>query len=72
MRRYRPGDHVVFHFSRYELIRIQFRAGSGLPPAFEVLRVLPAGEDGQHSYQVRSAVEPYARVAKEYELAPVP
>ena len=70
MARYRPGDHVLCVFHRYDLIRLQLRTGSSLPPAFEVLRVLPAGDDGEHSYQVRCSAEPYSRVVKEHELAP--
>jgi hypothetical protein len=70
MPRYRPGDQVLFHFHRPDLIRLQFRTGSGLPPTFEVVRVLPLGEDGEPSYQVRCTTEPYARVVREHELAP--
>jgi hypothetical protein len=70
MPRFRPGDHVICHLYRYDLIRLQFRTGSGSMPAFEVVRVLPAGEDGEHSYLVRCPAEPYARVVKEHELAP--
>jgi hypothetical protein len=71
MPRYRPGDQVLFHFPRPELLRIQFRTGAGSPPAFQVVRVLPAGDDGEPSYQVQCALEPYARVVKEHELEPI-
>ena len=70
MPRYRPGDHVLFHFYRHDLIRLQIRTGSSWPPEFEVLRVLPAGHDREHAYEVRCQPEPYARVAKEHELPP--
>jgi hypothetical protein len=70
MPRYRLGDHVLFYLPRYDLIRLQRRVGLEAPPAFEVIRVLPAEHDGEHSYQVRCPSEPYARVAKEHELAP--
>jgi len=70
MPRYRPGDHVLVQFHRYELLRFQLRTGAGSPPPFEVIRVLPAGHDGEHSSQVRCPFEPHARVAKEHELAP--
>jgi hypothetical protein len=71
MPRYRPGDHVLFHLRRPALLQIQFRTGSASPPTFEVIRVLPAGDDGEPSYQVRCPSEAYARVAKEHELAPL-
>jgi hypothetical protein len=70
MPRYNPGDHVLFHFRRPDLVRLQFRTGSGLPPTFRVIRVLPAEHDGEPVYQVQGPLEPYARVAKEHELAP--
>ena len=70
MSRYRPGDHVLCHFYRYDLISLQLRTGSSSPPAFEIVRVLPAGDDGEHSYYVRCSFEPYSRVIKEHELAP--
>jgi hypothetical protein len=72
MPRYRPGDHVLFHLPRPDLMRLQFRTGSGLRPTFQVVRVLPVGHDGETSYQVQCPLEPYARVVKEHELAPVP
>jgi hypothetical protein len=72
MPRYQPGDHVLFHFRRPDLIQIQFRRGSASPPSFQVVRVLPLGHDGEPTYQVRCPAEPYARVAKEHELAPAP
>ena len=68
MPRYRPGDHVVVQFHRYEMIKLTIR--TGMLPAFEVVRLLPAGHDGEHSYQVQCSAEPYARVVKEHELAP--
>ena len=71
MPRYRPGEHVFCHFFRYDLIRLQLRLGSDGPPEFEVMRVLPAGNDGEHSYQVRCSAKAYSRVVKEHELAPV-
>ena len=71
MARYRPGDQVLFHFHRADLLRLQFRTGAGLQPRFQVVRVLPAGDDGEPSYQVQSQSEPYARVVREHELAPV-
>lgn len=71
MPRFRPGDHVVFHFPRPDLVRLQFRTGSGLLPTFQVLRVLPPGEDGEPGYHIQCPLEPYARVAKEHELTPV-
>ena len=71
MPRYRPGDHVLFHFHRPDLMRLQFRTGSGLPPTFQVVRVLPTGHDGEALYQVQCPSEPYGRVVKEHELAPV-
>jgi hypothetical protein len=70
MPRFRPGDNVLLQFRRPDLIRLQFRDGSGLPPTFQVLRVLPPGDDGEPGYHIRCASEPYARVAKEHELAP--
>ena len=70
MPRFRPGDHVLFQFRRPDLVRIQFRTGSGLPPTFEVVRVLPPSDDGEPGYQIRCPAEPYTRVAKEHELAP--
>jgi hypothetical protein len=70
MSRYRPGDHVLFQLSRYELIRFQKRLGSSALPAFKVLRVLPMGDDGEHSYHVQCPSEAYSRVAREHELAP--
>jgi hypothetical protein len=72
MPRYSPGDQVLFQFRRPDLIRFQFRTGSGLPPTFQVLRVLPTGSDGESSYQVQCPSELYARVAREHELAPAP
>jgi hypothetical protein len=50
------------------MIKLTIR--TGMLPAFEVVRVLPAGQDGEHSYQVQCSAEPYARVVKEHELAP--
>jgi hypothetical protein len=50
MPRYNPGDHVLFHFRRPDLVRLQFRTGSGLPPTFRVIRVLPAEHDGEPVY----------------------
>jgi hypothetical protein len=52
MPRYRPGDHVFFHFHRPELLKLQFRTGWSLPP-FQVVRVLPAGEGGEPTYEVQ-------------------
>ena len=40
MPRYRPGDHVIYHFRRPDLLKLQFRTGLSLPP-FKVMRVLP-------------------------------
>jgi hypothetical protein len=50
------------------MIKLTIRAG--MLPAFEVVRVLPASHDVEHSYQVQCSAEPYARVVKEHELAP--
>lgn len=71
MPRYRAGDQVLFRFDRYELLRLQSRTGCVQSPKFEVLRVLPPGEDGIPAYQVKCSLEPYGRVAKEHELSPV-
>jgi hypothetical protein len=68
MPRYRPGDHVIYHFRRPDLLKLQFRTGLSLPP-FKVMRVLP-GEDGEPAYQVQWPLEPYARIVREHELAP--
>ncbi len=70
MSRYRPGDHVLFQLSRYELMRLQKRTGSSALPAFKVVRILPIGDDGEYSYHVQCSSEAYARVAREHELAP--
>ena len=56
MPRYRPGDHVFYQFRRPELLKLQFRTGFSLPP-FQVVRVLPADEDGQFTYQVQCPLE---------------
>ena len=69
MPRYSPGDHVFFHLSRPELLKLQFRTGMSLPP-FRVVRVLPADGDGEPTYQVQCALESYARIVREHELAP--
>jgi hypothetical protein len=69
MPRYRPGDHVIYHFRRPDLLKLQFRTGLSLPP-FKVMRVLPAGEDGEPAHQVQWPLEPYARIVREHELAP--
>jgi hypothetical protein len=71
MPKFSLGDQVLYHFRRPDLIRIRFRTGSGLPLTFEVMRVLPADVTREHAYQVRSPLEPFARVVKEHELAPV-
>jgi hypothetical protein len=34
------------------------------------VRVLPADEDGQFTYQVQCPLEAYARIVREHELAP--
>jgi hypothetical protein len=67
MPRYRPGDHVIYHFR--DLLKLQFRTGLRLPP-FQIVRVLPAGEDGEPAYQVQWRLEPYARIVREHELTP--
>ena len=69
MPRYRPGDHVFFHFPRPELLKLQFRTGLSLP-SFQVVRVLPAGDDGEPTYRVQCPLEAYARIVREHELAP--
>jgi hypothetical protein len=69
MPRYRPGDHVIYQFRRPEFLKLQFRSGSSLP-LFQVVRVLPADEDGQFTYQVQCPLEAYARIVREHELAP--
>ena len=69
MPRYRPGDHVFYQFRRPELLKLQFRTGFSLPP-LQVVRVLPADEDGQFTYQVKCPLEAYARIVREHELAP--
>ena len=69
MPRYRPGDHVIYQFRRPELLKLQFRTGLSLP-LFQVVRVLPAGEDGEPTYQVQCRRESYARIVREHELAP--
>jgi hypothetical protein len=71
MPRYRPGDQVRLQFRRSDLLQIQSRMRSSSPPTFQVLRLLPSGDDGEPSYQVRCSSEPYARVAKEHELSPL-
>src|SRR5215207_5854131 len=38
MPRYRPGDHVFFHFPCPDLLKLQFRTGLSLP-SFQVVRV---------------------------------
>jgi hypothetical protein len=68
MPRFRPGDQVLFQFRRPDLVRLQFRTGSGLPPVFQVLRVLPMGDDGEPAYHVQCPTEPHGRVVKEHEL----
>jgi hypothetical protein len=69
MPRYRPGDHVFFHFPRPELLKLQFRTGLSLP-SFQVVRVLPADDGGEPTYQVQCPLEAYARIVREHELAP--
>ena len=71
MPRYQAGDRVLFRFDRYDLLRLQSKTGCPQSPTFEVLRVLPAGEDGIPAYQVKCPLEPYGRVVKEHELSPV-
>jgi hypothetical protein len=71
MQRYQPGDHVRFHLNRHELIRFQLRTGSRSLPAYQILRVFPATQDGIYAYEVQCSSEPYSRVAREHELAPI-
>ena len=69
MPRYRPGDHVIYQFRRPEFLKLQFRTGFSMPP-LQVVRVLPAGEDGEPTYQVQCPLEAHARIVREHELAP--
>jgi hypothetical protein len=41
------------------------------PGPFEVVSVLPTGEDNSSSYRVKSKAEPFARVARETDLVTV-
>ncbi len=38
---------------------------------YEIVSVLPAGEDNSSSYRVKSKAEPFARVARETDLVAV-
>jgi hypothetical protein len=38
---------------------------------YEVIKILPADDAPQQTYRIRSQVEPFERVAKEYELVAV-
>jgi hypothetical protein len=60
--KFKPGDLVQFH-RRFD----DRRSASGV---YTVVRSLPAGEDGQVQYQVKSEQEPYARIAFEHQLFP--
>jgi hypothetical protein len=38
--------------------------------SYKVVRALPAAEDGERCYRIKSPNEPHERVAKESEMAP--
>lgn len=58
-------------FSAGQMVRlaptIRNRGGSA---SYKVVRALPAAEDGERCYRIKSASEPHERVAKESEIAP--
>jgi hypothetical protein len=41
------------------------------PGLYQITKRLPAGEDGEFRYQIRSTLEEYDRVARESELVRV-
>jgi hypothetical protein len=62
--KFKPGDLVQFQYGFAHP-----RSASGL---YTVVRALPAGDDGQRTYQVKSPDEPHARIAREHQLSPAP
>jgi hypothetical protein len=60
--KFKPGDLVQFH-RRFD----DRRSASGV---YTVVRSLPAGEDEQVQYQVKSEQEPHARIALEHHIFP--
>jgi hypothetical protein len=62
--KFKPGDLVKFEYGFAHP-----RSASGL---YSVVRALPAGADGQRTYQVKSPDEPHARIAMEHQLSPAP
>jgi hypothetical protein len=62
--RLKIGQLVYYHpknaaWSRHE----------GLPWPYQIIRLLPATEDGEFQYEIRSTLEEHDRVARESELA---
>jgi hypothetical protein len=63
--KFRIGQLVYFHPKRTERSQVHAVAGPS-----QILRRLPAAEDGEFHYEIRSAVEDHNRVARESELTP--
>jgi hypothetical protein len=56
-----------------ELVDFDNRTAAARKPTgpYAVTRILPVEDGGQPSYRVKSATEPFERIAKEYEIVAV-
>jgi hypothetical protein len=63
--KFRIGQLVYFHPKRTGRSQVNAAAGP-----YQIVQRLPAAEDGEFHYEIRSAVEDHNRVARESELTP--
>ena len=61
--KFRIGQLVYFHPKRTGRSQVDAAAGP-----YQIVKRLPAAEDGEFHYEIRSAVEDHSRVARESEL----
>ena len=62
--KFRIGQLVYFHPKGTGRSQVDAAAGP-----YQITRRLPAADDGEFQYEIRSAVEDHNRVARESELA---
>jgi hypothetical protein len=62
--KFKIGQLVHYHPKKTARFRHE-----GLPWLYQITRLLPAIEDGEFQYEIRSTLEEHDRVARESELA---
>jgi hypothetical protein len=63
-------DSMSYKFSAGQMVRLAptLRNRGAASASYKVVRPLPAAEDGERCYRIKSANEPHERVAKESEM----